>query len=415
MIAKKGGYDQMLEVLRTGGVLSFLADQDAGERGMFVDFFGRPASTHKAIAIMAIEHKAPVVVGYARRIGPGFRYEVGCTDLIEPDEWTGTADDAQTPHPALHRGPRSDHPPRPRPVPLAPSPLEAPAQAQEGQGEPRPGTHRRAGLIESQRDRNSRFAPSGPIRTVYDDPSGVDRNLDELAPGRVAVGDQGGVGVVGGRGRQRSCGAGRPPRIEGTSRSRRTVAGEPPLRGPLSMIATVGAIVRSRVGWFEMSIPWWVTWNRSIGPILSVGQTSFFSMFQVRSPQSRKSNRPGRTGGPGSGRCPTGRPPGRRGRRRAGWRAPRGADRLAARGQDDGLDPALERQAVAGLERRPLARGGLPVGDAQRVVRARAVGEARRSPSAAWGRAALDPSNGRSGPVWPAPRRRRSGRCASGS
>jgi KDO2-lipid IV(A) lauroyltransferase len=95
MIPKKGGYDQMLEVLRSGGVLSFLADQDAGDRGMYVDFFGRPASTHKAIALLAIEHNAPVVVGYARRIGPGFRYEVGCTELIEPSEWTGSADDAR--------------------------------------------------------------------------------------------------------------------------------------------------------------------------------------------------------------------------------------------------------------------------------------------------------------------------------
>ncbi len=95
MIPKKGGYDQMLAVLRNGGVLSFLADQDAGERGMFVDFFGRPASTHKAIALLAIEHKAPVVVGYARRIGPGFRYEVGCDAIIEPEQWTGTADDAR--------------------------------------------------------------------------------------------------------------------------------------------------------------------------------------------------------------------------------------------------------------------------------------------------------------------------------
>ena len=95
LIPKKGGYDQMLDVLRTGGVLSFLADQDAGDRGMFVEFFGRPASTHKAIALMAIEHNAPVVVGFARRIGPGFRYEVGCTELFEPSEWTGSADDAR--------------------------------------------------------------------------------------------------------------------------------------------------------------------------------------------------------------------------------------------------------------------------------------------------------------------------------
>ena len=95
MIPKKGGYDQMLAVLRDGGVLSFLADQDAGERGMFVEFFGRPASTHKAIALLALEHRAPVVVGYARRVGPGFRYEVGCEEVIDPDEWTGTADDAR--------------------------------------------------------------------------------------------------------------------------------------------------------------------------------------------------------------------------------------------------------------------------------------------------------------------------------
>ncbi|MFO0908898.1 MAG: lysophospholipid acyltransferase family protein [Isosphaeraceae bacterium] len=95
MIPKNGGYDQMLEVLRSGGVLSFLADQDAGQRGLYVDFFGRPASTHKAIALLAIEHQAPVVFGYARRIGPGFRYEVGCEDVIMPSEWTGTPDDVR--------------------------------------------------------------------------------------------------------------------------------------------------------------------------------------------------------------------------------------------------------------------------------------------------------------------------------
>jgi KDO2-lipid IV(A) lauroyltransferase len=95
MIPKSGGYDQMLDVLRSGGVLSFLADQDAGQNGLYVEFFGRPASTHKAIALLALEHNAPVVVGYARRIGPGFRYEVGCAEIIEPSEWTGTADDVR--------------------------------------------------------------------------------------------------------------------------------------------------------------------------------------------------------------------------------------------------------------------------------------------------------------------------------
>lgn len=92
MVAKSGGYDQMLGVLENRGSLSFLADQDAGERGLFVDFFGRPASTHKAIALLAIEHDARVVVGVARRIGPGFRYEIRCEDVIDPRELAGEPD-----------------------------------------------------------------------------------------------------------------------------------------------------------------------------------------------------------------------------------------------------------------------------------------------------------------------------------
>ena len=95
LIPKSGGYDQILEVLQSGRALSMLADQDAGQRGMFVDFFGRPASTHKAIALLAIEHQAPVVVGVARRVGPGFRYEIRCADVIQPGEFGGSADDAR--------------------------------------------------------------------------------------------------------------------------------------------------------------------------------------------------------------------------------------------------------------------------------------------------------------------------------
>src|SRR6266568_5330668 len=59
VLAKKGDYDQISDLLRNGGVLATVADQDAGQRGLFVDFFGRPASTHKAIALMALEYDAP--------------------------------------------------------------------------------------------------------------------------------------------------------------------------------------------------------------------------------------------------------------------------------------------------------------------------------------------------------------------
>ncbi|MDB5349610.1 MAG: Lauroyl/myristoyl acyltransferase [Planctomycetota bacterium] len=95
MISKKGGSDEILDVLNRGGVMSFLADQDAGQNGMYVDFFGKPASTHKSIAILALQHNAPVVVGFARRTGPGFRYEVGCELIIEPGEFQGSGDDVK--------------------------------------------------------------------------------------------------------------------------------------------------------------------------------------------------------------------------------------------------------------------------------------------------------------------------------
>jgi KDO2-lipid IV(A) lauroyltransferase len=95
LIPKSGGYDQILEVLQAGKALSMLADQDAGQRGLFVDFFGRPASTHKAIALLALEHQVPVAVGVACRVGPGFRYEIRCADLIDPAEFKGTDDDAR--------------------------------------------------------------------------------------------------------------------------------------------------------------------------------------------------------------------------------------------------------------------------------------------------------------------------------
>ena len=95
LIPKTGGFEQMVEVLQNNRALTFLADQDAGQRGLFVDFFGQPASTHKAIALLAIEHQAPVAVGVARRIGPGFRYEIRCEDVIDPAELSGTADDVR--------------------------------------------------------------------------------------------------------------------------------------------------------------------------------------------------------------------------------------------------------------------------------------------------------------------------------
>src|SRR5579863_5137014 len=49
-ISKRGGGGEIVTVLERHGSVALLGDQDAGSSGVFVDFFGRPASTFKSIA-----------------------------------------------------------------------------------------------------------------------------------------------------------------------------------------------------------------------------------------------------------------------------------------------------------------------------------------------------------------------------
>jgi Kdo2-lipid IVA lauroyltransferase/acyltransferase len=68
-ILPKQGSAAEADVLLAGhGTLGVLADQHAGPKGCWVNFFGRPASTHKAIAVFALTNDAPLMVGYARRV-----------------------------------------------------------------------------------------------------------------------------------------------------------------------------------------------------------------------------------------------------------------------------------------------------------------------------------------------------------
>lgn len=92
MIPKRGGGELMVATLESSGKLAMLGDQDAGSSGLFVDFFGRPASSHKSIALLALEHKALICVGYARRLENELlpngwpRYELGCEEIIDCSE-----------------------------------------------------------------------------------------------------------------------------------------------------------------------------------------------------------------------------------------------------------------------------------------------------------------------------------------
>ena len=69
-----------------------VGDQDAGPRGLFVDFFGRPASTFKSIALLSLNYQAPIFVFGAARVGEPMRYRVYLEDLILPEDYASHPD-----------------------------------------------------------------------------------------------------------------------------------------------------------------------------------------------------------------------------------------------------------------------------------------------------------------------------------
>ena len=92
LLYKKGASRSAGEVLQAGGSLCFIADQDAGRKGLFVDFLGRQASTYKLIGLLAMEYDVPIIIGCARRISPRFEYEICVDRIIRPHEWKNRND-----------------------------------------------------------------------------------------------------------------------------------------------------------------------------------------------------------------------------------------------------------------------------------------------------------------------------------
>ena len=76
--------------LKSGKILGFLADQDAGPGGAFIDFLGKTASTPMGPAVFSYKFKAPIIPSFIIRkpdgkhkvlIGEPLRYEdCGSTD-----------------------------------------------------------------------------------------------------------------------------------------------------------------------------------------------------------------------------------------------------------------------------------------------------------------------------------------------
>lgn len=86
LIPKDNATRAMLEVMRKKGILAILFDQDARHEGVFAPFFGRPASTVRSPAVLALRYGAPIIpLNIFRETG---RLYLRFTPPIEPDGHT---------------------------------------------------------------------------------------------------------------------------------------------------------------------------------------------------------------------------------------------------------------------------------------------------------------------------------------
>jgi len=71
LIYKRAAIRGVTTALARGECVGVLLDQNAGRHGVFVPFFGRPASTSRTLAVLALRTGAPVVPAFIRRLPDG--------------------------------------------------------------------------------------------------------------------------------------------------------------------------------------------------------------------------------------------------------------------------------------------------------------------------------------------------------
>ena len=67
IITKDSGSEPIEKVLAAHGTMTFLADQYAGPKGCWIDFFGRQASAYKALALLSLGYNGVMAVSAAMR------------------------------------------------------------------------------------------------------------------------------------------------------------------------------------------------------------------------------------------------------------------------------------------------------------------------------------------------------------
>lgn len=91
MIDKFGAMHQLPKLMERGACPAFVADQNAGDRGVFVPYFGRLASSYKSIGLLAMKFNATIICGAAHRIPShdgDTAYRMTIHDTFGPEDWS---------------------------------------------------------------------------------------------------------------------------------------------------------------------------------------------------------------------------------------------------------------------------------------------------------------------------------------
>jgi len=88
ILDKKGILRDLLARLRAGRMVGFVGDQYAGSGGVFVNFFGRPASTIATMAVIARKTGAAIVPAFDHVLSDGTHRPV-----VHPPIWVAETDD----------------------------------------------------------------------------------------------------------------------------------------------------------------------------------------------------------------------------------------------------------------------------------------------------------------------------------
>lgn len=89
IIPKNGALRKLLSVLRKRGKAGFLADQNTPEKdgGIWVDFFGLPATVTAAPALLSARTGAEILMTFSRPL-PGGRYRIYVTEVFDAPQDT---------------------------------------------------------------------------------------------------------------------------------------------------------------------------------------------------------------------------------------------------------------------------------------------------------------------------------------